>query len=315
MVNAARGPRCWRSSPLWTIFPIYYIVSPRHHPVERPVPPGLLRQHPTLDNFKFVHLPGEPVREVLLALARQQPLGVGGDHGARSSSVAAMGSFALGRIRFGLGRWVSGITLFTYIIPASFLSIPFFKIMGDYDLLDTYWALIFAMTTFAAPYALWVLWDYAKTIPQEIDESAAIDGAGLLADLLPHLPAPHHPVAHRHRRPMPSSTRGTSTSTRCSSSRARRPSRCPWAWATSSPRDDAPWNLLMALSVIYVDPARALLLRLPPLPDPRPRIGRGAGDLIFARLAFGCTSPGHHLLRSAARLRLHLARPLRQSLP
>jgi hypothetical protein len=39
--------------------------------------------------------------------------------------------------------------------------------MGDYNLLDTYWALIFAMTTFAAPYALWVLWDYAKTIPRK----------------------------------------------------------------------------------------------------------------------------------------------------
>ena len=51
--------------------------------------------------------------------------------------------------------------------------------MADYDLLDTYWALIAAMTTFASPYALWVLWDYSKTGPPEIDESAAIDGAGV----------------------------------------------------------------------------------------------------------------------------------------
>ena len=172
-VNATRGA-VLAIITVWTLFPIYYIVSLAVTPWTDLFRPVYWVTHPTLDNFKFVIFQQSPfVKFFWRWLANS--LWVSAATMAAVLVVAAMGSFALGRIRFGLGRWVSGITLFTYIIPASFLSIPFFKIMGDYDLLDTYWALIFAMTTFAAPYALWVLWDYAKTIPQEIDESAAID--------------------------------------------------------------------------------------------------------------------------------------------
>jgi len=39
---------------------------------------------------------------------------------------------------------------------------------------------ILAMITFTSPYAVWILWDYGKTVPPEIDEAAAIDGAGML---------------------------------------------------------------------------------------------------------------------------------------
>ena len=49
--------------------------------------------------------------------------------------------------------------------------------MGDYGLLNSRWALIFAMATFATPYAIWVLRQYAESIPFELDEAAKVDGA------------------------------------------------------------------------------------------------------------------------------------------
>jgi multiple sugar transport system permease protein len=208
--------------------------------------------HPTLDNFKFVIFQQSPfVKFFWRWLANS--LWVSAATMGAVLVVAAMGSFALGRIRFGLGRWVSGITLFTYIIPASFLSIPFFKIMGDYDLLDTYWALIFAMTTFAAPYALWVLWDYAKTIPQEIDESAAIDGAGLVSVFfriyLPLITPSLIAIgtyaffyAWNEYLYAVLLLQGEKTIT------------LPVGMGNFLTSDDAPWNLLMALSVIYAIP-------------------------------------------------------------
>jgi multiple sugar transport system permease protein len=148
---------------------------------------------------------------------------------------------------------ISGMALFTYIIPSSFLSIPFFKIMGDYDLLDSYWSVILAMITFASPYAMWVLWDYAKTIPPEIDESAAIDGAGVftlfyrmyLPLILPPLIAIGtyafffawneylYAVLF-----LQSETMFT----------------LPISMGTFLTGDDAPWNLLMAVSTIYAIP-------------------------------------------------------------
>src|SRR6266545_6730794 len=250
-VNAARGA-VLAVITAWTLFPIYYIVSLAVTPWSDLFQPVYWVRHPTLDNFKFVLFQESPfVKYFWRWLANS--LWVSAATMGAVLVVAAMGSFALGRIRFGLGRWVSGMTLFTYIIPASFLSIPFFKIMGDYDLLDTYWALIFAMTTFAAPYALWVLWDYAKTIPPEIDESAAIDGAGVvtlfyrmyLPLVLPPLIAIGtyafffawneylYAVLF-----LQSETMFT----------------LPISMGTFLTGDDAPWNLLMAVSTIYAIP-------------------------------------------------------------
>src|SRR5438034_1754928 len=171
-VNAARAT-VLAVITLWTLFPIYYIVSLAVTPWTDLFRPVYWVAHPTLDNFKFVIFQESPFVKFFWRWLGNS-LWVSAATMGAVLVVAAMGSFALGRIRFGLGRWVSRITLFTYIMPASFLSIPFFKIMGDYDLLDTYWALIFAMTTFAATYPLWVLWDYAKTIPVERSEERRV---------------------------------------------------------------------------------------------------------------------------------------------
>jgi multiple sugar transport system permease protein len=250
-VNVARGA-VLAVITVWTLFPIYYIVSLAITPWTDLFRPVYFVTHPTLDNFKFVIFQESPfVKFFWRWLANS--LWVSAATMAAVLVVAAMGSFALGRIRFGLGRWVSGITLFTYIIPASFLSIPFFKIMGDYDLLDTYWALIFAMTTFAAPYALWVLWDYAKTIPAEIDESAAIDGAGLVSVFLRiYLPLITPSLI----------AIGTYAFFYAWNEylyavlllQGEKMITLPVGMGNFLTTDDAPWNLLMALSVIYAIP-------------------------------------------------------------
>src|SRR5439155_16809931 len=158
---------------VWTLFPIYYMLTLSFTPWSELFRPVYFVQHPTLENYRFVVFQ-ESVFVKFFWRWLGNSLFISAFTMLVVLAVAALGSFALGRLRFGLGRFISGMTLFTYIIPASFLSIPFFKIMGDFDLLDTYWSVILAMTTFASPYALWVLWDYAKTIPPEIDESAAI---------------------------------------------------------------------------------------------------------------------------------------------
>jgi multiple sugar transport system permease protein len=49
--------------------------------------------------------------------------------------------------------------------------------MGIYGLLNTQWALIFAMVTIAAPYSIWVLKQASDKLPYELDEAAVMDGA------------------------------------------------------------------------------------------------------------------------------------------
>jgi multiple sugar transport system permease protein len=91
--------------------------------------------------------------------------------------LGSLASFALGRMRLARGWLLGNFAVLTYAVPASFLVIPFNHIMGVYGLSDTLWAVIAADVTFATPYAILILQHYAKLIPREFDEAAEVDGA------------------------------------------------------------------------------------------------------------------------------------------
>ena len=91
--------------------------------------------------------------------------------------IGSLASFALGRMRLSKGWLLANAPLLTYAVPASFLVIPFSRIMASYGLSDTLWAIIAADVTFATPYAILILQQYAKLIPIELDEAAQVDGA------------------------------------------------------------------------------------------------------------------------------------------
>jgi multiple sugar transport system permease protein len=165
---------------VWTLFPVYYMISLSLVPEEDLFKPSLYVQHPTLDNYAMtVKQSNYLVSQFWIQLYNS--LAIGLMTTAAVVVVGTLGSFALARIRFRGSRAIQSMTLFTYIIPSSFLSIPFFKLMADYDLLGTKISVVLAMITFTSPYAVWILWDYGRTVPPDIDEAAAIDGAGPLA--------------------------------------------------------------------------------------------------------------------------------------
>jgi multiple sugar transport system permease protein len=91
--------------------------------------------------------------------------------------IGSLASFTVGRLRLKNGWLLTNAALLTYVIPASFLAIPFYRIMQMYGLSDNIWAVIAAEVTFATPYAIFIFSQYGKSIPMELDESARIDGA------------------------------------------------------------------------------------------------------------------------------------------
>jgi multiple sugar transport system permease protein len=237
---------------VWTVFPIYYMLVLSLTPTAELFRPEYWVKHPTLESYRFVVFQ-ESVFVKYFWRWMANSIAIAGATMVAVLAISALGSFALGRIRFGLARLVSGMTLFTYIIPASFLCIPFFKIMADYNLLDTYLAVILAMVTFASPYALWVLWDYSKTIPPEIDESAALDGAGTFTIFYRiYLPLVLPPLV----------AIGTYAFFFAWNEylyavlflQGEQMFTLPISMGTFLTGDDAPWNLLMALSTIYAIP-------------------------------------------------------------
>lgn len=91
--------------------------------------------------------------------------------------ISSMTSFSIGRMRLRHGWVLTNTALLTYVIPASFLAIPFYRIMQNYGLTNNLWSVIAAMVTFATPYAIFIFQNYGASIPLELDESARIDGA------------------------------------------------------------------------------------------------------------------------------------------
>jgi multiple sugar transport system permease protein len=91
--------------------------------------------------------------------------------------IGSLASFALGRMRLSKGWLFVNAPLLTYAVPASFLVIPFSRLMAGYGLSNSLWAIIAANVTFAAPYAILILQQYATLIPLELDEAAQVDGA------------------------------------------------------------------------------------------------------------------------------------------
>ena len=94
--------------------------------------------------------------------------------------IASAASYSISRMRIRHGWVLSNAALMTYVIPQSFLAIPFYRIMQNYGLTNNLWSVIAAMVTFATPYAMFIFQQYGRSIPLELDESARIDGASPL---------------------------------------------------------------------------------------------------------------------------------------
>jgi multiple sugar transport system permease protein len=92
-------------------------------------------------------------------------------------TIGSLTSFSVMRMRIRHGWVITNAALLTYVIPASFLAIPFYLIMQRYGLHNNPWSVIAAIVTFATPYAIFIFQEYGRSIPLELDESARIDGA------------------------------------------------------------------------------------------------------------------------------------------
>jgi multiple sugar transport system permease protein len=161
---------------LWTIIPIYNIVMvslESHGDVfsENVWPP-----QPTLEAFWVVITQGYWYLEYFWHQFGNS-LYVGAAVTFLTLAIGSLASFSITRMRIRNGWLVSNAALLTYVIPQSFLAIPFYRIMQNYGLANNLWSVIAAMVTFATPYAIFIFSQYGRGIPIELDESARIDGA------------------------------------------------------------------------------------------------------------------------------------------
>ena len=163
---------------IWTLLPIYNMFLIALDPEEGEVEftGNIFPPEPSLDAFGVVLTQDDRY----LAQFWQQfgnSLYIGVLTMVLTLVIASLASFAVGRMRLGKGRWLTGAALLTYAVPAALLAIPFYRAMHSYGLTDSPWAVIAAQVTLASPFAILILRHYATLIPVELDDAARIDGA------------------------------------------------------------------------------------------------------------------------------------------
>jgi multiple sugar transport system permease protein len=161
---------------IWTLLPVYNMVLMALDDDASEFSGSLFPSDPNLDSFRSVwtedywlmeHFWHQFGNSLLLGVATM----------VLTVLVGSLASFSLGRMRLRRGWIISDLSLLTYVLPAAFLVIPFVHIMHLYGLSDSLWAVVAAEVTFATPYAILILHQYGKLIPMELDEAAKIDGA------------------------------------------------------------------------------------------------------------------------------------------
>ncbi len=91
--------------------------------------------------------------------------------------VATLGAHSLVRFSYPGRETLAGAVLFTYLLPSVVLVIPLYFLMAALGLVNSLLSLVIAYTTFALPYALWLLRSFMSAIPADLEAAAMVDGA------------------------------------------------------------------------------------------------------------------------------------------
>jgi multiple sugar transport system permease protein len=241
---------------IWTVMPLYNIVMVALEAHNDIFTDAIWPRHPSLASFWIVVTEGYWYLEYFWHQFGNS-LYVGAAVTILTLAIGSFASFSIGRMRVRYGWLVSNAALLTYVIPASFLAIPFYRIMQAYGLTNNLWSVIAAEITFATPYAIFIFAQYGRSIPIELDESARIDGASpwqvytriYLPMMAPALVAVGTYALllawneYLYQFLLLSSKRSMTV---------------PVALAQFLNSDEAPWNYMMATAIVYAIPPLAI---------------------------------------------------------
>lgn len=90
---------------------------------------------------------------------------------------ASLAGFALARVRFPGSKLVFNGILGTMMIPGIVMLIPMFLVLKALGLVDTYGGLI--LPKLVTAYGIFLMTQFFKSVPSELEEAARIDGASV----------------------------------------------------------------------------------------------------------------------------------------
>lgn len=90
---------------------------------------------------------------------------------------SVLAAYAFARVRFPGRELLFWVYLATLMVPQVVTLIPLYTLMSQVGLRDTFWGIVLP-TMFGSPYAIFLLREYFRGIPEDLVSAARIDGAG-----------------------------------------------------------------------------------------------------------------------------------------
>ncbi|WHT21946.1 carbohydrate ABC transporter permease [Crossiella sp. CA-258035] len=172
----------------YLVLPFYWIVAMSFmtEADANSLPPRWIPEHPTLENYRAFADPTAAQALVGSRAVKETPFALGNSLLVATLTallnllLAVFAAYSFSRIRFRGSRVLLMLYLVTRMVPGVAIIVPFYLLMRQLDLLDTYWALILSYTTFALPVTIWVLKDFFRAVPRELEDAARVDRCGWL---------------------------------------------------------------------------------------------------------------------------------------
>ena len=95
---------------------------------------------------------------------------------ALSTIIGALAGYGFSRFLFGGRTFLIGAILASQMLPGVLLVGPYFKLLTQVALYNTYPGLILAFTTITLPFSTWMMKGFVDTVPREMDLQGLVDG-------------------------------------------------------------------------------------------------------------------------------------------
>jgi multiple sugar transport system permease protein len=161
-------------------FPFLWLVSTAFKPPRElaSLHPTWIPENPTLANFR------QAFDEQPLLQAALNSLAAAVGAAVIAVLIATPMAYVMARQRGRLTKAATGWVVISQSFPFVLLIIPLFLVLKRLRLVDSVPGLVMVYVVWALPFALWMLSGYVRAVPVELEEAAAVDGAGRLRTLV-----------------------------------------------------------------------------------------------------------------------------------
>ncbi|MBJ7904212.1 carbohydrate ABC transporter permease [Streptomyces sp. DSM 110735] len=161
-------------------FPLLWLLSTAFKPPRElaSLHPTWIPRHPTLANFR------RALDEQPLAHAALTSLLVALVTAVVAVLIATPMAYVIARRPGLLSRAATGWVVVSQAFPFVLLIIPLFLLLRKLRLIDSAPGLVLVYVVWSLPFALWLLVGQMRSVPVELEEAAAVDGAGRVRTLV-----------------------------------------------------------------------------------------------------------------------------------